>query len=233
MMINELPPDQYNVVVENDMDNARLLWLVNEISEDKLRKSVAKYQARYPGCQPFVSTMLKRFGRTVPVEVYAPKPIPVYWLYLLSLKDSPKVKVGFTGHWPQRAFAFLPGPRYFPVRTDLPDLLYPAVRQAALLDLFDGDRSFAYLVGNDRKEAAGREAAAKKQFSVWGTEPPHMRHHGGGDTEWFDAQITDQFRQLATSFDPAPVVLTLRATLDALNAAGEPCAPMWARYGLM
>jgi hypothetical protein len=164
MKIDELPPDQYNVVVENDMDHARLLWLVNEIGEDKLRKSVAKYQARYPGCQPFVSTMLKRFGRTVPVEVYAPKPIPVYWLYLLSLKDSPKVKVGFTGHWPQRAFAFLPGPRYFPVRTDLPDLLYPAVRQAALLDLFDGDRSFAYLVGNDRKEAAGARPQPRSSF---------------------------------------------------------------------
>jgi hypothetical protein len=48
-----------------------------------------------------------------------------------------------------------------------------------------------------------------------------------------DAQIVEQFMHLAASFDPAPVVLTLRATLDTLDAAGEPCAPMWARYGLM
>ena len=56
--INELPSDQFNVVVENDMDRARLLWLVNQIGEPKLRKSVAKYNARWPGSKPFVSTLL-------------------------------------------------------------------------------------------------------------------------------------------------------------------------------
>ncbi|MDO8040304.1 hypothetical protein [Janthinobacterium sp. SUN137] len=41
-MIDELSPDQFHVVVENEMDPARLLWLVNRIGEALLRKSVAK-----------------------------------------------------------------------------------------------------------------------------------------------------------------------------------------------
>lgn len=42
-IVTELPPDQFNVLVENDMDEARLLWLVNRIGETKLRKTAAKY----------------------------------------------------------------------------------------------------------------------------------------------------------------------------------------------
>lgn len=65
-MIGELPPDQFPVVLENDMDRARLLWLVNDMGEAKLRKSVAKYLARWPGGKPFVSTLSSRHGHRSP-----------------------------------------------------------------------------------------------------------------------------------------------------------------------
>lgn len=234
MSFAELPPDNFDVLVHNDMDYARLLWLVNRIGEAKLRMSVAKYQARWPGTQPFVSTILKWYRLKVPVEVFAPKPVPVYWLYLLCLRSGPKVKIGLTSQWPHRAFAFLRAPRYFPVRTDLPDLLYPSIRQAALLDLFDGDSSFAYLVGTSRMEAVRRENAAKKQLSSWRTEPPDsVQYSAGGHTEWFDAHIIDQFKRFASSFEDAPVVQTLHAALAVLDAAREPCAPLWARFRLI
>lgn len=101
MAIDQLPADQFNVVVENDMDRLRLLWLVNRIGETKLRKSVAKYMARWPGSLPFVSTLLQWYGLKVPVAVYAPAEasvrIPVYWVYLLWLADGSKIKVGMTG----------------------------------------------------------------------------------------------------------------------------------------
>lgn len=45
--VEEPPPDQFHVVVENDMNDARLLWLGNRIGEAKLRKSVAKCQNRW------------------------------------------------------------------------------------------------------------------------------------------------------------------------------------------
>lgn len=61
-MIGELPPDQFHVVVENDMDRARLMWLVNRIGEATLRKSVAKCHARCPECKPFVSILSSRHG---------------------------------------------------------------------------------------------------------------------------------------------------------------------------
>jgi hypothetical protein len=234
MTFDQLPPDQYSVRVENDMDSARLLWLVNKIGETQLRKSVAKYQTRYPGTKPFVSVILGWYQLTVPVAVYAPRRVPVYWLYLLSVKGSGKVKIGFTGRWPYRAFDFLRGPRYFPVRTDQPDLLQPPSRQAALLELLEGETSSAYLVGPAREEATRREKMAKKAFAAWRTSPPAglLQYGTGGRTEWFDARIVDQFRQLAASFDPATSIQSLRAALAAIEAAGEPCAPMWARLSL-
>jgi hypothetical protein len=54
-----LPPDHFGVHVADEMDEKRLLWLVNEIGEAKLRRSVEKYHERYPDARPFVSRLLK------------------------------------------------------------------------------------------------------------------------------------------------------------------------------
>lgn len=145
-VVEELPPDQFNAVVESDMDRARLLWLVNRIGEVKLRKSVAKYQARRPGQQPFVSTLLKWYNLRVPVAVFAPVRIPVYWLYLLYARDGSEVKAGITGDWPWRAYSWVP--------------LHHAVA-----DVFDLDRSRAFLVGGNKAEVLRREQAIKRAFA--------------------------------------------------------------------
>ena len=105
--ITSLPDDKFNVIVESKMDQLRLLWLVNKIGEAKLRKSVAKYQNRYPESKPFVSVLLQWYRLKVPTSVYAPAIVPVYWVYILRLRKAPKIKIGVTGRWPQRAFNFL------------------------------------------------------------------------------------------------------------------------------
>lgn len=78
MPIETLPPDDFGVDVDNDIDRACLLWLVNRSGETKLRASVAKYQARWPGSKPFVWTLLKWYRLKVPRGVYAPVRLPVY-----------------------------------------------------------------------------------------------------------------------------------------------------------
>ncbi|OAI08046.1 hypothetical protein A1332_08225 [Methylomonas methanica] len=71
MLVLDLPDNTYGVLVENDKDARSLLWLVNEIGEDRLITSVEKYNKRYPDSQPFVSTVLKWYRLKVPVSVYS------------------------------------------------------------------------------------------------------------------------------------------------------------------
>ena len=66
-----LPADNFDMFVENEMDERRLLWLVNQIGETKLRKSAAKRSHYYPEAKLFVSVILKRFNLKVPVNLYA------------------------------------------------------------------------------------------------------------------------------------------------------------------
>jgi hypothetical protein len=82
------------------MGRALLFWLVNRIGEAKLRKSVDKSQNRWPGQQPFVSTLLKWYNLRVPVAVFAPVRIPVYCFYVLCRLDGTEVKIGMTGGRP-------------------------------------------------------------------------------------------------------------------------------------
>jgi hypothetical protein len=69
-LITDLPDNTYGILVENDKDTCSLLWLVNEIGEDRLIASVDKYNKRYPDSRPFVSTVLKWYRLKVPVKVY-------------------------------------------------------------------------------------------------------------------------------------------------------------------
>jgi hypothetical protein len=211
MAIDQLPPDQFNVIVENEMDRLRLLWLVNKIGEAKLRNGVAKYMARWPGDQPFVSTMLKWYGLKVPVEVYAPHDgsvrIPVYWLYLLWLADGSKIKVGMTGDWPWRAYAFVKLRR-------------------KINDTFDVDRSRAFLVGGSKAEVLRRERAVKSKFAAWNVGSPWpdgwVYYSAGGHGEWFDGAIWEDLVGFASTFDETnQVVQTLRTAVAITDAECE------------
>jgi hypothetical protein len=214
-VIDQLPADQFNVVVENDMDRLRLLWLVNQIGEAKLRNGVAQHIARWPGSQPFVSTMLKWYGLKVPVAVYAPDDgsvrIPVYWLYLLWLVDCSKIKVGITGDWPWRAYAF--------------------VKRGKITDTFDVDRSRAFLVGGSKAEALRRERELKSTFSAWRVASPWrdglVYYGSGGHSEWFAGAFGDDLVNFASTFDETnQVVQTLRTALAIVDTEhamhGEP-----------
>ena len=187
-MIDALPPDQFDVVVENDMDAARLLWLVNRIGIDKLRNSVDKYKTRWPDSKPFVSTLLRWYRLKVPVAVYAPVRIPVYWLYLIYLRDGREVKIGMTGGWPARVFAYA----------------YP-YKQVA--DVFDVHLSLAFLVGGSRAEVQRRETALKQKFAPYRIS---------GHTEWFAGHVWDELLTMAYGFDGAShsVVQTLSSALE-------------------
>lgn len=194
MQIDQLPPDQFNVVVENDLDRARLLWLVNRIGETKLRRTAGKYQARFPGSKAFVSTILSVYNLKVPVEVYAPVRVPVYWLYLLYQLDGSEVKVGATGDWPSRVYAHVPDHH-----------------DAA--DIYDIDRSQAFLVGGNRAEVFRRETAIKKHFAPWRSREKGWQN---SYTEWFTGDQFDNLVAMACSFDDPKdlVVQTLRTAME-------------------
>jgi hypothetical protein len=103
-----LPEDNFGVHVENEIDERRLLWLVNQIGETKLRNSAAKRSKYYPDSKLFVSVILKRFQLKVPPSVYTEVKVPIYWVYILVLQDHSAIKVGMTGGWPNRAYTFVP-----------------------------------------------------------------------------------------------------------------------------
>jgi hypothetical protein len=166
----ELPDDQFGVFVDGDMDRLRLLWLVNQIGEEKLRRAVASLKMKYPDSLPFVSTLLKRFGKKVPTHVYAPKNIPVYRVYVYVLADRSKFKIGFSGTWTNRIFG-LPND---------PD---------TALDLFDLDASFSVLIGSRKSDAIKLEqhVLAVLRSRAYQTSVPSEceRFFASGKTEWF------------------------------------------------
>jgi hypothetical protein len=73
MNVDRLPPDNYGVRVTCRDDRVRLLWLANEVGEERLRISVRKYQRRFIGTMPYVSKMLRWHRLEVPVEVCVPQ----------------------------------------------------------------------------------------------------------------------------------------------------------------
>ena len=174
---NTLPEDNFGVHVENDMDARLLLWLVNQIGETKLRKSAAKRNKYYPDDKLFVSVILKRFQLKVPPSVYGETKVPIYWVYILVLRDHSAIKVGMTGGWPGRAYDF--------VKT----ADYTKNFDKALFALFDTELSVA--VHAPSKSAAIKiEDETKKAFAHRKAPSPYERglisYGCGGHTEWFD-----------------------------------------------
>ena len=173
-LITSLPDDHYGVHVENEMDELRLLWLVNKVGEEKLRNAVAKIKSYYPDTKPFVSKLLKRFRLKVPPNVFRPVKVPIYYVYVFKLQDSSEVKIGYS---------FDPIKRVF-------NLIHP---HRNFEEVFDLERSCCFLIGPNEEDARWVESAAKKQFAnMHENQPSCIAYSAGGRKEWFNGEVYDQ-----------------------------------------
>ncbi len=198
----ELPVHHYGVHVENEMDARRLLYLVEQIGAAKVEGSAARYSEKYPGSRIFVSALLKRYRVKVPARIFAPVNVPVYRVYVLVHAKSRKLKIGVSGDWTRRAFAFS--------RDDS-------------LDGFDLDRSVGIGFGGDKLTALAAETLAKNLFHEANREPPSCVPYGaGGHGEWFEAAIYEDAVAAIAAHDTPGVRdwLTLRMAL-ACDLRGE------------
>lgn len=175
-----LPDDHYGVIVENDMDARRLLYLVEQIGVEKLIASVLKNGRKYPDSQPFVSTLLKRHRVKVPVSVYAPVNVPIYRVYILVHTASSKLKIGYSGNWLNRLQSFSH------------DYSFTG---------FDLDRSVGFNFHGDKRAAMDAEAMAKRTFHDARTTAPECVPFGAyGHYEWFRAEIYNDAAALISGF---------------------------------
>ena len=119
----------------------------------------------------------------------------MYWLYLLYARDGREVKVGMTGDWPWRAYNWVP--------------LHHAVS-----DVFDLDRSRAFLVGGNKAEVLRRERAIKRAFAPWRSRPADGWNNGY--TEWFSGDRFEDVVVMAVSLNTERdlVVQTLSTALE-------------------
>lgn len=195
-----LPEDNFGVLVEDEKDARRLLWLVNQIGEAKLRKSAAK-RGQYPDSQLLVSVILQRFQLKVPTHVYAEVKVPIYCAYVLALSDGSAVKVGMTGDWPGRAYSFVKTANY---RENFDD---------ALTALFDREKSMAFHVSSN-SAARAIEKSIKKAFAARRVESPYNRgliNYGcGGHKEWFEHSAYAEIVEHLARHGPG---VSLRASL--------------------
>jgi hypothetical protein len=183
-IFDSLPDDHFGVFIENEKDVRKLLWLLNEIGEKKLRKSSITYKKKYPDSDVFISTVLRWHKLKVPFKVYSPAVVPIYAVYVLMLEDHSSLKIGFTGRWPLRSYDFLKTADY---RKFIP---LDKVR-----DFFDTNRSFSINFESERI-ARDFEAAAKLKFEAFRVPSPRDRglisYGCSGKTEWFDVSIYDE-----------------------------------------
>jgi len=194
--LSDLPSHNYGVLVEDEKDARRLLWLVKEIGEKKLIASVEKYNKKHPENQPFVSKILKWHRLKVPVSVFAPVNIPIYQVYILDHIESSKIKIGFTGNWLSRVSNF---------------------SRNRSIDMFDLNRSVAVFYGN-KALAEEAERKAKKEFHSSKTSVPECIPYGAyGHKEWFNADVYDDVLEFIRNFD-APKERNFITLHTALNS---------------
>lgn len=164
---DQLPDDNFGVHVEDDMDQRRLLYLVNKVGEEKVRRSAKKYKY-YPESLVFVSTLLKWYRVKVPVEVYAPRFAPIYRVYVLVMKDLSCFKVGFSGNWIERACSFS--------------------KEEKPLDLFDFEMSVSTMFSN-KVEAMAVERGLKNKLTEFqlpiSSLVSRVRFNACGVKEWY------------------------------------------------
>lgn len=183
-IFDALPEDNFGVHVENDKDARKLLWLVNEIGEKKLRISSSKYKEQYPESDVFISTVLRWHGLKVPFKIYSPVVVPIYAVYVLMLHDHSALKIGFTGRWPLRSYDFLKTANY-----------KKFISLEKLEEFFDVKRSFAVCFESE-SNARAFEASALLKFVEFRAPSPKDRglisYGCAGHTEWFEVSIYDQ-----------------------------------------
>lgn len=179
-IFTQLPEDNFGVFVENDIDEKKLLWLANEIGEEKLRKSAQKRNKYYPDSLLFVSVILKRFQLKVPPSIYTETNVPVYWVYLLVLNDHSAVKIGMTNNLLGRVYAY--------VKT----ADYNKNFDSELVQLFDIQQSIAFRASS-KTEAKEIEKQIKERFSEFKAPSPYERglisYSTRTSTEWFSYTV--------------------------------------------
>jgi hypothetical protein len=185
-MFSSLPPDNFGIHVRTELDERRLLLAVNQIGEAKLRSTAGKKDKRFPERTISVREVFRRFHLRVPRSFYPKSYIPSYKVYILVLRDHSALKIGFSGTWPSRVYAF--------VRTQ--ELNADGVRA-----LFDENMSVAFDVESSA-DARSIEKTLKARYSRNQSPSPHDRglipFGAGGHKEWLDYSIYSQlYRDLS------------------------------------
>lgn len=176
-----LPEDRFGVYVENDTDDRKIVWLVAQIGEKKLRRAVESIRNKYPDTEPFVSVLLKRFKLKIPTSIFAPVNVPIYRVYVLILRDHSKLKIGFSGDWIRRAY----------------NLIKPPFNTE---EVFDFDMSFSVVVGAKKSGARNLESQLLRFFrgkvGYQATAPDELLYFGaGGKLEWFHGFSFEEIKQ--------------------------------------
>lgn len=171
-LLSALPADFCDVHVEDEMDARRLLWLIEKIGEEKVRKSALKYKY-YPESKIFVSTLLKWHQLKVPVAVYAPVSEPIYRVYIVPSSRGAVFKIGYTGRMVAdrlRAFVSL---------------------EAPLEDAFDIAKGI-YVQVADKPEALALERKLKACCTKFAIEDAYRMGYAPfgayGHKEWFTSE---------------------------------------------
>ncbi|MBB5017809.1 hypothetical protein HNQ59_001079 [Chitinivorax tropicus] len=168
-LFSALPADFCDVHVENELDARRLLWLIEKIGAEKVRKSAWKYKY-YPESKIFVSVLLKWHQLKVPAAVYAPVSEPIYRVYIVPSSRGAAFKVGYTGRM-------------------VTDRLRAFVSLGALLeDAFDIAKGI-YIQVADKPEALALERKLKACCTKFAIENAYLMGFAPfgacGHKEWF------------------------------------------------
>jgi hypothetical protein len=187
-----------------------------KLARKRLRESANKRDKYNPDRKLFVSALVKRFQLKVPPAIYAPVKVPIFRVYVLVLKDYTKLKIGFTGSWPDRAYAFVKTAAYW---NDF---------KKELTSLFDTMQSLAFDAGSE-SEARLLEVSLKAKYAASKVASPYetgrIPYGSSGHDEWFDYGI---YEDLIASLSPNRHSVSLeesKAWSDALGVTEGKAGP--------
>ncbi|MEN7430305.1 GIY-YIG nuclease family protein [Chromobacterium sp. TRC.1.1.SA] len=170
-LLSALPIDHCGVHVENEMDARQLIWLIDKIGVEKIRRSAQKYKY-YPESKIFVSVLLKRFQLKVPAAIYAPVSRPIYRVYIVPSSRGAAFKVGYTGNLLDRLKRFVP-------------------HGCPLDDAFDISKG-TYIQVSNKSEAIALEKKLKACCANLPIEDAYSMGYApfgaGGHKEWFTSE---------------------------------------------
>lgn len=189
-----------------------------KIGEQKLRKSPDKYKSKNNGAAVYISILLQWYQLKVPSIVYSEKYITDFCVYVLVSTKCPVIKVGVTGRWPARAFAFAKQSYFQLYKVD------------ELLQVFDIQQSFAIYTGPE-KLARAIESAALRKFKRFCVQPPlesQLRSSGVQTSrERFSNEIyTDLVNFLRSSISLNTTETCMNPKSETLSAALDRWLPL-------